>query len=67
RSDLKGRGLGRALMERLIEHGRAEGIARIWGEVLSENEGMLGLAASLGFERESVPGEGVVHVELTVR
>ncbi|MEM7496865.1 MAG: GNAT family N-acetyltransferase [Pseudomonadota bacterium] len=66
RSDLKGRGLGRALMERLIAHARAEGIGTIWGDVLTENEGMLALAARLGFRRDAVPGEGVIHVALTV-
>ncbi|MEM8819116.1 MAG: bifunctional acetate--CoA ligase family protein/GNAT family N-acetyltransferase [Pseudomonadota bacterium] len=66
RSDLKGRGLGRALMERLIEHGRAEGIATIWGEILTDNTGMLTLATKLGFRSQTVPGEGMFHVELTL-
>lgn len=49
RSDLKGRGLGRRLMQHLIEYGRAEGLKRIVGYVLAENHGMLSLAAALGF------------------
>ncbi|MBL8565710.1 MAG: bifunctional acetate--CoA ligase family protein/GNAT family N-acetyltransferase [Hyphomicrobiaceae bacterium] len=49
RSDLKGRGLGRRLMQHLIDYGRAEGLKRIIGYVLAENAGMLGLAISLGF------------------
>ncbi|MEM6677992.1 MAG: bifunctional acetate--CoA ligase family protein/GNAT family N-acetyltransferase [Pseudomonadota bacterium] len=66
RSDLKGRGLGRALMERLLAHGRAEGMRAIWGEILPENTGMLTLAKHLGFERHSLREEGVEHVEITL-
>ncbi|MEM9782769.1 MAG: bifunctional acetate--CoA ligase family protein/GNAT family N-acetyltransferase [Pseudomonadota bacterium] len=65
RSDLKGQGLGRALMERLIRHGRDAGLAEIWGDVLSENDGMLALARKLGFGRESEM-DGVVHMRLAL-
>lgn len=49
RSDLKGRGLGRALMEHLIAYARADKLREIAGYVLAENTGMLGLAEQLGF------------------
>jgi len=49
RSDLKGRGLGRLLMQRIIEIARARGIARIEGEILRENTAMQTLARDLGF------------------
>ncbi len=49
RSDLKGRGLGRALMQHLIAYARAEGLRELNGYVLAENTGMLNLAADLGF------------------
>ncbi|MGQ9725291.1 MAG: GNAT family N-acetyltransferase, partial [Tepidimonas sp.] len=49
RSDLKGRGLGRLLMERLIRYLRSHGTRRIVGTVLRENKGMLGLVERLGF------------------
>lgn len=49
RSDLKGRGLGRLLMERLIRYLRGHGTRRIVGTVLRENKGMLGLVEHLGF------------------
>src|SRR5262249_52778360 len=41
RSDLKGRGLGWALMQLLIAYARAEGLKSISGEVLSDNTTML--------------------------
>jgi acetyltransferase len=66
RSDQKGRGLGRALMERLVEHARRNGIREIWGEVLRENRAMLALNTALGFEREVDHEEGIVHVRLPV-
>jgi len=50
RSDLKGHGLGRALMQHLIDYGRAEGIGRLDGFVLAENARMLALCRELGFD-----------------
>ncbi len=49
RSDLKGRGLGALLMDKLIRYQRARGTLRIVGEVLRENESMRALARRLGF------------------
>ncbi|MEO1471380.1 MAG: GNAT family N-acetyltransferase, partial [Pseudomonadota bacterium] len=63
RSDLAGKGLGTALMRRIIRHGREIGLAEIWGDVLAENAGMLHVAGRLGFE--AAPSEeGVVQVAL---
>ena len=50
RSDLKGRGLGWALMQLLIEYARSEGLKSLFGEVLNENTTMLAMCRSLGFE-----------------
>jgi acetyltransferase len=52
RSDLKGQGLGTALMQALIDHARAQGIGELFGVVLQENRSMLDLAERLGFQRE---------------
>lgn len=49
RSDLKGQGLGAALMRKIIAYSRARGTRRIAGEVLSDNRPMLGLCRHLGF------------------
>ena len=50
RSDLKGRGLGWALMQLIIEYARSEGLKVISGDVLAENTTMLDLCRDLGFE-----------------
>jgi acetyltransferase len=50
RSDLKGRGLGWALMQLIIEYARSEGLKAISGDVLEENTTMLDLCRDLGFE-----------------
>ena len=50
RSDLKGTGLGWALMGLVIEWAKAENLAAIEGEVLRENTPMLSLCRELGFE-----------------
>jgi acetyltransferase len=50
RSDWKGRGLGFALMKRLIDHARASGLRVLFGEVLAENSRMLQMCRELGFQ-----------------
>jgi acetyltransferase len=50
RSDLKGRGLGWALMQLIIEYARSEGLKFVAGQVLRENTVMLKMCRSLGFE-----------------
>jgi acetyltransferase len=57
RSDLKGRGLGWALMQMIIEYARSEGLKAIFGDVLAENTVMLAMCRDLGFEVKSDPGE----------
>ncbi len=46
---MKGRGLGRHLMQRLIDWGRTQGLAEIEGQVLNENAPMLAFIRRLGF------------------
>lgn len=68
RSDLKGIGLGWALMRLIIDYARADGIAEIHGEVLKENTSMIGVCEALGFhivQAEDDPG--IVHVTLPVK
>jgi acetyltransferase len=49
RSDLKGHGLGWVLMQKLIAHARAEGLAELTGDVFAENTTMLSMCRELGF------------------
>jgi acetyltransferase len=49
RSDLKGKGLGRLLMEKLIAYCRARGTGEITGEALPQNAPVIGLVKKLGF------------------
>jgi acetyltransferase len=50
RSDQKGQGLGRMLMEKLIRYFKARGTKYLVGEALMENKAMAGLAKAVGFE-----------------
>ena len=62
---LKGRGLGRSLMERMIGAARIFDVGRIEGYVLAENDTMLRLCRALGFSVRSDPEErGVMRVSL---
>jgi acetyltransferase len=60
RSDLKGRGLGWALMQMIIEYAKSEGLKAIFGGVLTENTVMLAMCRSLGFEVKSDPVEHAI-------
>ncbi len=65
--EIRGRGLGRYLMEKLIEWGRQRGLRTIYGFILEENQPMLGLADSLGFEIGPCDEDmGVVLARLTL-
>ena len=57
RSDWKGRGVGFALMTRLIEIARQCSIGELTGEVLLENEPMLQMCKELGFGITAHPNE----------
>ena len=71
RSDLKGTGLGRVLMQKLIRTMREHGTQRLVGTVLEENRGMLSLAKELGFvQHESQAGaaaDGTVDIALALQ
>lgn len=70
RSDLKGRGLGWAMMQLLIEYARGEGLKSLFGEVLNENTTMLAMCRELGFDVKADPsdaGTSLVSLDLTTR
>ena len=65
RSDLKGRGLGWALMQLLIDYAKSEGLKRIYGDVLQDNTVMLAMCRELGFEvKTSAEEPSLCHVAL---
>ena len=67
RSDLKGRGLGWALMQLIIEYARSEGLKMISGDVLQENTIMLEMCRNLGFEIKTDPADpGICDVKLVL-
>ncbi len=65
-SSLKGKGLGRALLEKIIRYCKARGTRELVGEVLAENAPMLGLAKRLGFKSHR-SDDGVVNVRLALQ
>jgi acetyltransferase len=66
RSDLKGQGLGYALLEKLVRYCRERGVGEVVGHVLPDNKRMLELAESLGFRRRLLMADGVVEVRLAL-
>lgn len=67
RSDLKGRGLGYVLMEKLIAYFKARGTREIVGEALVHNYGVQKLVRNLGFEVSNIAGEGTVALRLPLQ
>jgi acetyltransferase len=68
RSDLKGGGLGRRLMEKIIAYQRSRGTRLLVATVLAENSGMLRLGAALGMHETADPHEpGVRRLELDLQ
>ncbi|MHC1744556.1 MAG: GNAT family N-acetyltransferase [Syntrophobacteraceae bacterium] len=67
RSDMGGKGLGKMLMQRIIDYARSRGIREISGQVLSDNIPMLRVCEKLGFtskrDRED-PGVVIVTLKL---
>jgi acetyltransferase len=66
RSNLKGLGLGTALLARLIAHCRNRGISQLVAEVLQQNARMLRLAERFGFRRQDAQF-GTVRLVLELR
>src|ERR1700687_1524676 len=68
RSDLKGRGLGWALMQLIIEYAKSQGLSRIYGQILRENSVMLKMCRELGFKvTTNAEDRGVYDVTLRSR
>ena len=60
RSDMKGRGLGRGLMEAVLAEAPARGFTSVWGSILVENGPMLALCRKLGFALGRDPDDPAV-------
>lgn len=64
RSDLKGLGLGRRLLEKLIVYTREHGLQRLNGITMPHNRGMVALARKLGFHVDVQLEDGIVGLTL---
>jgi len=66
RSDLKGLGLGRKLLEKLIAYTRDHGLERLNGITMPNNCGMVALARKLGFDVDIQLEDGIVGLTLAL-
>ena len=66
RSDLKGMGLGKLMMQKLIDYCRARGTREIVGEALPQNSRITGLAKRMGFTVKSTGLEGMREMRLVL-
>lgn len=68
RSELKGSGLGRLLMDALVAHFRSHGTQKLVATVLRENRRMLALAQELGFHPSAQqPEHETLAIELDLQ
>ncbi len=63
----QGRGLGRALMEHIVDYSRKRGTGELIGYVLTANTRMLTLARHLGFVEDKEMEAGVLHIRLPLQ
>ncbi|KFI05646.1 bifunctional acetate--CoA ligase family protein/GNAT family N-acetyltransferase [Massilia sp. BSC265] len=66
RSDLKGMGLGKIMMQKLIDYCRSRGTREIVGEALPQNSRITGLAKRMGFTVRSTGLEGMREMKLVL-
>jgi len=64
RSELKGRGLGRLLLQNIVDYARSRGIGLLRGETLAGNLRMQGLARHIGFTVTTGADAGIVDLRL---
>lgn len=64
RSDLKGLGLGKLMMEKIVRYARERGIGQLSGMTMPSNRGMINLAKRLGFQIDIQLEDGVVNMAL---
>jgi acetyltransferase len=67
RSDLKGLGLGRALLAKLIRYLKSRGTGQLVGECLRQNDAMAALARSLGFGVTLAPSGEAMSLALDLQ
>ncbi len=66
RSDLKGGGLGRILLDKMVRYARDNGTQRLIGTVISENKPMLDLARELGFVQSASEAGQTCEISLAL-
>jgi acetyltransferase len=67
RSDLKGSGLGKRLLVKMIEYCRDRGTGKIVGQVLRDNTRMLKFVQHLGFVQTKIVDGDIVEVEYDLK
>lgn len=67
RSDLKGLGLGRRLLDKMINYAAEHGLQRLTGITMPNNQGMITLARKLGFDVDIQIQDGIVNLSLELK
>lgn len=62
----QGRGLGFRLLQLVVEVGREEGLSRVTGDILADNNAMKNTARKVGFKLRQAGGEGTIRAEIEI-
>jgi acetyltransferase len=63
---MQGHGIGKKLMEKIINYCRARGTKRLTGPVLLENNAMIHLAKKFQFKVKTLTVQNVVEISLNL-
>jgi acetyltransferase len=66
RSDLKGLGLGRRLLDKMIDYAAEHGLQRLTGITMPNNRGMITLAKKLGFDVDIQIQDSIANLSLAL-
>jgi acetyltransferase len=66
RDNWQGKGMGKRLLQQLIQAARIYGYRSIYGVVLADNQAMLHLAQTLGFDQQQDAEPGLVRITMNL-
>ncbi len=64
RTDMQGHGIGKKLMEKIVNYCRERGIKRLTGQILPENHAMIHLVKKFNFKTQAQPEFNVIYIFL---
>jgi len=61
-----GKGIGKALLQKIVDYARSRGYREVYGDILNQNQPMLAVCRRLGFHAMPGPEAGIVRMSLSL-